>query len=238
MVEAILPLELIGATVRKRGKTIVGPIDCRIGETGLSVIMGPNGSGKTTLLRLMHGLERPRSGSIRWNSDTASARKNQAFVFQTPVMLRRTAAENIIYPLRLQGHSKPEAAEITAVWLDRVGLSQASGLGATFLSGGEKQKLALARALSCNPEVLFLDEPTANLDGTATKEIEAILREALASGIRIIMATHDIGQARRLADDIMFLYRGNLHETGQATEFFKKPKTSEARAFVSGDIVE
>ncbi|MEM9277774.1 MAG: ATP-binding cassette domain-containing protein [Pseudomonadota bacterium] len=238
MVASILPLHLKDAVVKKRGKTILGPVNLELSGGGFTVIMGPNGAGKTTLLRLMHGLERLRNGSLDWNCSTSVARKKQAFVFQTPIMLRRTALENITYPLGLQGISKTEAQKQAQEWLRRTKLAETTNLQASFLSGGEKQKLAVARALACNPEVLFLDEPTANLDGRATREIEDILKNVLSSGIRIVMTTHDTGQAKRLADEVMFLYRGKLHEREPAKTFFAKQKTKEAKAFLNGDIVE
>ena len=238
MVKSILPLRLSDATVSKRGKQIVGPVTMEVGGKGLTIVMGPNGSGKTTLLRLMHGLERPREGSVQWSVDIQTARLNQSFVFQAPIMLRRTALENIIYPLLLQGVTKHEAANKARKWISRIGLKHAENLNASFLSGGEKQKLALARALSTNPQVLFLDEPAANLDGRATAEIEDILLDAHQAGTRIIMTTHDIGQGKRLADDVVFLYRGVIHEHGPAASFFKAPKTKEARAFIKGEILK
>ena len=238
MVDSILPVCLSKAVVKKRGKTIVGPVDLEIGRKGFSVIMGPNGSGKTTLLRLMHGLERPRKGKVSWNCATSVARRKQAFVFQAPIMLRRTAAENIAYPLKLHKVPRSEIATTVREWLDRIGLSRVADLDASFLSGGEKQKLAIARALVVNPEVLFLDEPTTNLDGKSIREIETILKNAIDQNIRIVMTTHDIGQANRLADDILFLYRGCVHEHGSASSFLSSPKTPEAKAFLKGDIVE
>lgn len=238
MVDKILPLTLNQATVRKRCKTIAGPIDLEISGNGLTMIMGPNGSGKTTLLRLMHGLEMAGSGSVNWNIDTQEAQARQAFVFQTPRLLRRSVIENVTYPLKLHKTPIQEASKIAREWLGCVNLTEVSNLNAAFLSGGEKQKLALARALACKPQILFLDEPTANLDGRATREIETILKEALENNIRIVMTTHDSGQAKRLADEMIYLYRGKIHERGSTRQFFSKPKTIEVKAFLRGDIVE
>jgi len=238
MVAQILPLSVKQASVKKRGKTLVGPIDMEVQTTGLTVIMGPNGAGKTTLLRLLHGLEVPRSGSIEWNTDLETARLGQAYVFQTPIMLRRTAIENVMYPLRLRGLSTVEARTKANEWLEKISLPEAANLNARLLSGGEKQKLALARALAAKPQLLFLDEPTSNLDGRATREIETLLKDARASGMRIIMTTHDKGQAKRLAEDIVFLYHGKIHERAEAKRFFKETSTNEAKAFLEGDIVE
>ncbi|MCK4712190.1 MAG: ATP-binding cassette domain-containing protein [Marinosulfonomonas sp.] len=238
MTDKVLPLRLQGAVARIRGKTLVGPVDLVIGATGLTIVMGPNGSGKTTLLRLMHGLQRVSGGQVEWNVPDTVARARQAYVFQTPIMMRRYVVDSIAFPLTLHGMKKPEARELATEWAKRFGLGHALDRPAPVLSGGEKQKLALARALIRQPEILFLDEPCANLDGRATREIEMLLNEAQASGTRIVMATHDMGQARRLATDVVFMYGGKVHETGQAAAFFDGPKTAEATAFINGDIVE
>lgn len=236
--QSILPLRLSGASVRRKGKVIIGPVDYELGSGGATVVIGPNGAGKTTLLRMMHGMERLASGSVEWAVPERHAREKQAFVFQIPVMMRRTVLENVAYPLRLKGVSKRHAEARAGAWLERIGLAEAAGRQAPVLSGGERQKLALARALIRKPQILFLDEPCASLDGRATREIETILQQARADGIRIVMSTHDMGQARRLATEMVFVHRGALRETGAAESFFGQPVTPEARAFLRGDIVE
>jgi len=162
----------------------------------------------------------------------------QAFVFQTPIMMRRSVRDNLLFPLRVSGVPKAEAIAKAEDWAGRVGLSEALLREAPVLSGGERQKLALARALICEPEVLFLDEPCASLDGRATREIEEILTKAAASGTRLIMSTHDMGQARRLADEVIFMLHGKVHEVGPASTLLETPQTAQARAFIRGDIVE
>ncbi|APX90504.1 sulfate ABC transporter ATP-binding protein [Brevirhabdus pacifica] len=238
MVSSILPLEVAGACVRKRGAHLVGPVDLTLTGKGISILMGPNGSGKTTLLRLLHGLERPATGSLRWSAPATEARQRQAYVFQTPIMMRRSVLDSIAYPMTLHGERRARAREMARDWAERVGIGHAIDRHATVLSGGEKQKLALARALIRQPDVLFLDEPCANLDGRATREIEAILTRARDEGVRIVMATHDMGQARRLADEVLFLLKGRLHSSGPADTFFSHPRTPEAKAFLNGDILE
>ncbi len=233
-----LPLQVQGAVVRIRGKTILGPLDFGLSGPGISVVIGPNGAGKTTLLRLLHGLQRRSQGAVTWNIPTAAARKRQAFVFQTPIMMRRSVVDNIAYPLILSGLSRARARQQAATWAQEFGLGHVAGLAAPMLSGGEKQKLALARALIGQPEVLFLDEPCANLDGRAMRDIETILQAANARGTRIVMATHDMGQARRLGSDVFFLCGGQLLEITPAAQFFQRPRTDAARAFLRGDIIE
>jgi len=238
MVTSILPLTFRDATVKRRGKTLVGPIDLALAPSGLTIVLGPNGSGKTTLLRLMHGLERLSKGTAEWQISDVEVRRRQAYVFQTPIMMRRSVRDNLAYPLIVHGTPKAAARAQAWNWAERINLADAFERQAPLLSGGEKQKLALARALIRKPEVLFLDEPCANLDGRATREIEEILQEAHASGTRIVMSTHDIGQARRLASDVLFMLKGRLHEHGPAQAFFASPETPEAAAFLNGDIVE
>jgi len=202
------------------------------------MVIGPNGAGKTTLLRLMHGLQRCSGGEINWEVPQAQARQHQAYVFQSPIMMRRRVVDSIAFPLVLRGASKAEARERALSCAGRFGLGELLQSWAPMLSGGEKQKLSLARALITKPEILFLDEPCANLDGSATREIEAILQLAQKEGTRIVMSSHDMGQVRRLADDVIFMLDGKVHERADAGSFFAAPSTSEARAFINGDIVE
>ena len=234
----LLPLTVDGAVGRRRSRTIVGPVDLRIEGAGITVVIGPNGAGKTSLLSLLHGTERLAAGRIDWACPLEDARHAQAFVFQRPVMLRRTVAENIAYPLQIRGVARKEAQARAADWARRVGLGEVLNRYAPVLSGGEQQKLALARALIIEPDVLFLDEPCASLDGRAMREIEEILLAARDRGTRLVMSTHNMGQARRLADEVLFLLQGRIHESGPASTFFTAPDTPQARAFLKGDIVE
>lgn len=230
----LFPLNLRAVHVRRKGKTVIGPVDLELSARGTTIIVGPNGSGKTTLLRVMHGIERISGGTLTWaRNDPAK----HAFVFQTPIVLRRTVAENLAYPLLLVKTPKGQVGDAVKHWLVRIGLDHAHDSPATRLSGGERQKLAIARALIRQPEVLFLDEPSANLDGHATREIEALLQEVADAGTRLVMATHDMGQARRLASDLVFMLDGRVHETGLAASVFNAPKTAQLAAFFKGDIV-
>jgi tungstate transport system ATP-binding protein len=234
-VVSALPLVLEGARLTRRGRVLVGPVDLSLEPGGLTVVIGPNGSGKTSLLRMMHGLQRA-DGIVRWASGAAEARARQAYVFQRPIVLRRSVAANLAYPLRLRGMGRAEARVAAEVQAARFGLTEMLAQPAPSLSGGELQRLALARALITEPEVLFADEPCAALDGPATREIEARLAEA-AQAATVVMATHDMGQARRIARRVVFLLDGRVHETGPAAAFFAGPSTEAARAFLRGDIV-
>jgi tungstate transport system ATP-binding protein len=238
MVSALFPLHVRGAASWRKRKRLIGPIDLDLAGTGTCVVLGPNGSGKTTLLRLLHGIERLSEGKITWACDQNTARNAQAFVFQRPILLRRSVLDNIAYPLVMRGTSWADARHHAEIWAQRLGLSDFPNRQATVLSGGEQQKLALARALICKPQLLFLDEPTASLDGRAIRDIEAVLQDIQHGGTQLIMSTHDMGQARRLASHVVFMLHGSVHETGPAPVFFAGPKTHQARAFLQGDIVE
>lgn len=230
----MFPLTLDKVVVRRRGKVVLGPTDLVLRPEGPTIIVGPNGSGKTTLLRVMHGIERVTSGTVTWQHDDPA---QHAFVFQSPIVLRRSVAENLAYPLRLIKTPQIRITEAVDHWLDRTGLRDLRHSPALRLSGGERQKLAIARALIRKPQVLFLDEPCANLDGHATREIEALLQETAAAGTRLVMATHDMGQARRLARDLVFMLHGKVHDGGAAQAAFARPATKELAAFLRGDIV-
>ena len=238
MVNTQMSVTLADVVVKRRGKTVLGPINLDLDADGFTMVIGPNGAGKTTLLKVLHGVERVSNGTVRWSVPDDQARQAQAYVFQTPIMLRRSVRQNLAYPLQLLGMEKAEIARRVADWAKNIGLEDALESPAPRLSGGEKQKLALGRALIRNPKVLFLDEPCANLDGRSTREIEALLTAATTAGTRIVMTTHNIGQAKRLAGNILFLLNGAVHESSAASEFFTGTRNPEARAFLKGDIVE
>ena len=200
-----------------------------------TALLGPNGSGKTTLLRLAMGLLEPSAGRITWGGRGLGAPVRRAFVFQKPALLRRSTAANVTFALKAAGRTADRAAVDTL--LDEVGLGARAGRPARRMSGGEQQRLALARALARNPEVLFLDEPTASLDPAGTKAVEEIIKRVVGTGVKVIMATHDLGQARRLASDIVFFVSGRIAERASVEAFFTSPATPQAAAFVRGDLI-
>lgn len=233
----LFPLTLTGAEVRRKGRRILGPVDLTIPQGGVTAVIGPNGAGKSTLLRVMHGVERLSAGQVDWAVPAATAQARLAYVFQQPIMLRRSVAENLAYPLRLLGLGRAARAAAVQDWARRIDMGEMLSQQATRLSGGEQQKLALARALIRKPDVLFLDEPCANLDGAATREIEGLLAETHAAGTTVLLVTHDIGQVRRLATDILFVHHGRIAEAGAAAELLGAPQTEALRAYLNGDIV-
>ncbi|WP_108813463.1 ABC transporter ATP-binding protein [Loktanella sp. Alg231-35] len=233
-----LTAKLKDVCVKRQHKTILGPISYDLNPAGITIVLGPNGAGKTTFLKVLHGVERLSSGHMTWSVSDDEARASQAYVFQSPIMLRRTVRQNLAFPLQLVGMPKAQIAERVESWAQKIGLAQALEVSAPRLSGGEKQKLALARALIREPKVVFLDEPCANLDGRSTREIEALLIKANEAGTSIIMTTHHIGQAKRLAENVIFLLDGKIHDSDAAASFFTTSRTAEAGAFLAGDIVE
>jgi tungstate transport system ATP-binding protein len=232
-----LPLVLEDVSVQAGVTTILDRVSLTITPGAPTLIVGPNGAGKTRLLRLCMGLEAPSTGRVTWGGRTDDTLARRAILFQRPVMLRRTAAANVTYALAQAGTPRNHRAPRVAALLERVGLSDLAQRPARRLSGGEQQRLALARALARDPEILLLDEPTANLDPAATRSVEEIVLMAAQSGIKIVMASHDLGQVRRLAGDVIFLVRGVVCERGRAADFLDHPSTPEAAAFVRGDLV-
>ncbi|HET7923942.1 MAG TPA: phosphate ABC transporter ATP-binding protein [Rhodanobacteraceae bacterium] len=233
----MLPLLLEDVSFAAGGRAIIDRVSCELAAGPRTVILGPNGSGKSVLMRLCHGLLAPTSGRIVWRGSADDVRpRAQAMVFQRPVMLRRAAHANVTYGLKLAGVSQAERDERARDVLDAVGLSGVANRPARVLSGGEQQKLALARAWALEPEVLFLDEPTANLDPGATREVERIVDQIHASGTKIVMTTHNLGQARRLADEVLFMSGGRLADHAPVERFFAQPSTGEAAAFIKGEL--
>jgi tungstate transport system ATP-binding protein len=233
----MLPLALENLSFAAGGREIIQSISCEIAAGTRTIILGPNGAGKSVLMRLCHGLLTPTAGRVTWRDDGVTRRaRGQAMVFQRPIVLRRSVLANVIYALKLAGIAPGECRLRAQKVLDSVGMAPLAERPARVLSGGEQQRLALARAWALQPEVLFLDEPTANLDPNATRNIESIIAAIHASGTKIIMTTHSLGQARRLGDEILFLSAGRLVERATVDQFFKQPRSLEAAAFLQGEL--
>ncbi|WNJ99165.1 ATP-binding cassette domain-containing protein [Thalassospiraceae bacterium LMO-JJ14] len=233
----ILPLHVEALCFNAGGRRLIDDISFFLEAGPRTAILGPNGAGKSLLLRLCHGLLQPASGKITWlGAAHENPARKQAMVFQRPVLLRRTVTQNIDYALKLHGVARSDRAPIIENVLSRTGLGQFAQSPARHLSGGEQQKLALARAWATKPEVLFLDEPTASLDPAATHAIENIIDTMHDEGTRIVLTTHDLGQARRHADEVLFIYKGRLLEKTPAEAFFKSPESGEAAAFLKGEL--
>jgi tungstate transport system ATP-binding protein len=223
-------LQLEGLGLAEGGVRIVADVTLKLGA-GRTAILGPNGAGKSTLLRLMHGLLKPSAGRIAWPQPLS-----QGMVFQRPLMLRSSALANIEYGLTLRGFAPDEQRRRAHEALARVGLPDLAGRQAKRLSGGEQQRVALARAWALEPQVLFLDEPTASLDPLSSREVERIVGEIAATGTKIVMTTHNLGQARRMADEVVFIDGGRVLEQTPAAEFFRQPRTAAAREFIHEEL--
>ena len=238
---AVLPLRLEGVGYAVGGHLLLDGVSLRIERGRRLVVLGPNGAGKSLLLRLCHGLIEPTSGRIASGNLAGvgpEVRRRQAMVFQRPVLLRRSAVANLTFALAARGgvpwrHRRARASEALA----RFGLAHLADRPARVLSGGEQQRLTLARAWALEPDLLLLDEPTAALDPAGTARVEEAIATFHGRGVTVVMSTHDLGQARRLADEVAFLSRGRLVETGPAAAFFADPRTPEVRAFLAGELV-
>ena len=232
----MLPLIIDDVSLTIDGMSLIEHINLNLTGEHLTVVMGPNGAGKSLLLRLLHGLLEPTTGSITWAGKPLDvrSRKRQAMVFQRPVLLRRSVAANIDFVLQMVGKAGNERRDRL---LNQAGLIEKAQRPARLLSGGEQQRLSLARALALEPDIMFLDEPTVSLDPTSVAKIEDLVREAHLSGTKIIFVTHDIAQAKRLAGDVVFLHDGRICEHQPAHSFFNKPRSDAARAYLDGGIV-
>ena len=234
---SILPLALENISLRHSGLQILDRINMLVARRRTTVVLGPNGAGKSMLLKVAHGLIAPDRGTVRWSGISgAKAQARQAMVFQKPVLLNRSALANIVHAVRLQGAARATAVHRAHAALDYVGLGDMAIRPARSLSGGEQQRLSFARAWARDPEVLFLDEPTASLDPAASWGIEQIIGELRREGRTAILSTHDLAMARRLADDLVFLHHGRALEAGPATTLFGNPKTPELAAFLQGEL--
>jgi tungstate transport system ATP-binding protein len=232
-----LPVQFEDVGIVAGGVTILDGVSVTLTTGSPTVLIGPNGSGKTTLLRAAMGLIKPTRGRVTWAGSVMLLPHRRAIVLQRPTMLRRSAVGNLRYALAKAGVERSDRDARVAELLDIVGLRNLSERPARKLSGGEQQRLALARALAREPELLFLDEPTASLDPAATKAIEDVIRAVMARGIKVVMSTHDLGEAKRLGGDIVFMHRGRIVETGPAAAFFAATRTVEAKQFLAGELL-
>jgi tungstate transport system ATP-binding protein len=234
----LMPLSVRGLSYAAGGKQILADVSFEVGDAPRTIVLGPNGAGKSVLLKLCHGLLRPGAGEVRWAGRTPDeTRRRQGMVFQRPVLLRRSVAGNLWHALGVRGVLRARRAGLVDEALQAAGLAGIARQSARTLSGGEQQRLAIARAWVLKPDVLLLDEPTANLDPEATRAIEDLILTFETAGTRIIMTTHDIGQARRLANDIIFVHQGRLLEHSPAERFFATPSHPAAARFIGGALL-
>jgi tungstate transport system ATP-binding protein len=232
-----LPIRFEDVRFHAGGVMILDGITLTLAAGAPTVVIGPNGAGKTTLLRLAMGLVPATSGRLSWGGRESLPPTRRAIVFQRPTMLRRSVAGNLRYALAAGECPRRERENRLRDLLELVGLAALADRPARRLSGGEQQRLALARALAKEPAVLFLDEPTASLDPAATKGIEDLIRAIAARNIKVVMCTHNLGEARRLAGEVILMHRGRLVEHAEAAPFFSSPRTREAAQFIAGELL-
>lgn len=231
----MFPIVVKNLSLEINKKILLNNLTCELTAHGITVIMGPNGAGKSLFVRCLHGLSKPTDGSIRYGNVPVGAvtRGRQSMVFQSPKLLRRSVIENLRFVANL---NKKNNQNLTGL-LKETDLSLLKDQQVSTLSGGEKQRLSLTRALVSNPEILFLDEATSSLDPRSVSIIESLLKEKKLKNLKIILITHDINQAKRIADDIIFMNNGKISETGLANNFFLNPQSQEAKAFLKGDLI-
>jgi tungstate transport system ATP-binding protein len=231
----MFPIRLHQVRFAPKGRDVLAGINLELGDEGITVVLGPNGAGKSVLLRVLAGLQAPDEGALQWGERTTPGAA-VSIVFQQPALIRASVRANVRLALLPHALSRAETeARIEAV-LERVGLAHRAQEAARLLSGGERQRLALARAWVARPRLLLLDEPTASLDPTATDAVENLVRKIRTDGARIVMTTHNLAQALRLADDIVFLDRGRVVEQAPAERFFSRPQAPEAKLFLQGEL--
>ena len=232
----LTPIQFVDLSVVLGQKIILDKINCKIKSNSITAVLGPNGAGKSIFLQTINGLVSIQSGRLTFNSmqNNQEIREQQAMVFQTPVLLRRTVMANMQFVSNLRNK---KSSQLLKNLLDKVGLEGSEEKPARLLSGGEKQRLSMARALIVNPNLLLLDEPTANLDPYSLNLIEDLVLEENSIGKTVIFTTHDMSQAKRLATDVIFLNKGKVLEQTVSKTFFKKPKTFEAQKYINGEIL-
>ncbi len=231
----MFPIQLDRVGFRPDGRSVLAGLDLVLDGEGITAVLGPNGVGKTVLLRMIAGLLPVPEGRLNWGGE-AQPTQRIAMVFQQPMILRSSVQHNAelgLRPLRLPAAERTRRAREV---LERVGLADRARDSARLLSGGEKQRLALARAWAVRPRLLLLDEPTANLDPSAVESVEKIIRGIRTDGSKVLMTTHNLGQATRLADDIVFLAEGRVQEHAPAQRFFARPESPAARRFIQAEL--
>jgi len=232
----ICPIKIKNLSISINDRFILNNINCQINNKSITAILGPNGAGKSLLLQTINGLIPVSNGEITYNLRQLddNIRKQQAMVFQNPTLLRRTVLGNMEFVNNINKNTN--MLDVNYI-LKKVGLEAYNDKPARLLSGGEKQRLSLARALLIQPKLLLLDEPTANLDPYSLKLIEDLILEENSNGTTIILITHDMSQAKRLASDIIFINKGRVLEQTNSHIFFKEPKTIESKKYLAGEIL-
>ncbi|HKH54762.1 MAG TPA: phosphate ABC transporter ATP-binding protein [Propionibacteriaceae bacterium] len=232
---AVLPITVRDLSFRPGGRIVLDRLDATITSAGITALIGPNGAGKSVTLRIIDGLLQPDDGTIRFGNRLPQDVR-RALVFQRPGLLRASIARNVALALVPWKLSRQAIAERVDQALVAVGLAHRADEAARRLSGGEQQRLALARAWVTEPELLLLDEPTASLDPGATEEIERLIVRMARNGTKVVLVSHNLGQVARLAEDIIVISRGQAVEHGPARRILSAPRSAEAQAYIKGEL--
>lgn len=233
------PVEGRQLRIQRRGRLLLNVAHISLGAVPCSAVVGPNGAGKSLLIRTLCALTPADNGTVTWGGATPDRhrRRKVGLLLQRPVLLKRSALDNVIYPLRIAGLTRERARQLALVALEAAGMSQLATVFAPQLSGGEQQRLALARALALKPDMLFLDEATANVDTASTLSIEQQLQGAMAEGLRVVMVSHDMGQVKRLADEVILMHNGSIVEHSARDQFFNLTTNPATRRWLAGDLL-
>lgn len=225
--------------IERSGRLVLNIPQVQLGQFKSTAIVGPNGAGKSLLVKSLSALLVPDSGVIKWNSTPAdnNRRSRVGLLLQRPVLLNRTALKNLTYALRAAGVDRQQAVEQARMALETAGLGAVVDVSAQRLSGGEQQRLALARALALKPDMLFLDEATANVDPASTQAIEEQLKRAVNDGLTIVFVSHDMGQVKRMADEVILMHQGQIVEQSLRVDFFEHTVNPITRAWLAGEIL-
>ena len=226
--------------IHRAGRQLLGIPQIALGSYPCTTVVGPNGAGKSLLIKTLSGLLIPDSGSVTWaGTPPDSARRHKVgLLLQRPILLKRSALENVIYPLLIAGHTKSVAVALATSAMNEAGLGALVDIFAPQLSGGEQQRLALARALVLKPDMLFLDEATANVDAVSTLSIEQQLQRAMSEGLRVVMVSHDMGQVKRLADEVILMHNGAVIEQNARQQFFDHTTNNPvSRRWLAGELL-
>lgn len=235
----VLPITATDIRITRDGRRLLDIDSLSLGTKGCTAIIGPNGAGKSLLIRALAGLQQTDAGLIRWgeSAPTRDCQVQVGLLLQRPVLFARSVMANILYALAAAKVPNDEAKRRAQTALERGGLSTLSSTQAGVLSGGEQQRVALARALSLQPAILFLDEPTASVDPSTTLPIEEMLAAAMHDGTQLVLVSHDLGQVRRLADEVILLHHGRILERSEKNAFFERPNSPEGRAYLAGELL-
>ncbi len=223
------------------GKRVLDITEGSVAGGSRTAVVGPNGSGKSTLLNIIAGLDRPTTGKVFYGTDRQEldeVSRDITMVFQKPYLITASVEKNIAYPMKIRDYGDADIEKRVAELCQELGLTELRKRRSWKLSGGEIQKVSLARALSFQPKLLLLDEPTANIDPATTAEIERILLKINNDfGTTIIFVTHNLAQARRVCNRIIFLNKGQLIEEGPCSQVLISPREELTQRFIAGELL-